>query len=153
MNIKNSKKILRVMGVVKMECFSVLCEDIDGRIDPFYYTLEFRNFDKKLNASKFEIFELKKITEKISDGTHFTPNYISKGIPFLSVKNVRKNKILFEDIKFISSQEHLKLIKRCDPKEGDILLTKVGATYGLSAVIPNYLPEFSIFVSLGLTQK
>ncbi len=103
-----------------------------------------------MNDSKGKTIKLSKVCTKITDGTHFTPIYTDKGVIFLSVKNVRKNRVFFDDTKFISEQEHKKLVKRCNPISGDILLTKVGNTYGLAAVIPDNSPEFSIFVSLAL---
>jgi len=85
----------------------------------------------------------------ITDGTHKTPEYRQKGIPFLSVKNVRPFSIDDRDIKFISEQEHNELISRCNPEKGDILYTKVGATFGYAAAVNIEYP-FSIFVSLAL---
>ncbi len=87
------------------------------------------------------------ICTKITDGTHHTPKYISEGVPFISVKDVRNYKIDFSNTKFISKEEHNELIKRCFPEEGDILITKSG-TIGRLAIVPNI--EFSLFVSVAL---
>ncbi|WP_164112242.1 MULTISPECIES: restriction endonuclease subunit S [Sphingobacterium] len=85
----------------------------------------------------------------VTDGAHHRPTYIDQGIKFLSVKNVRPFTINDTDTKYISPEEHSKLITRCNPEAGDILYTKIGATYGYASVIElNY--EFSIFVSLAL---
>ena len=133
-----------------MECFIVLADEINERLDPFFYKLEFRKFINLLKSTKFKLFELSEIAIKITDGTHFTPTYLENGIPFLSVKDVRENKVSFGDTKYISREEHEKLIKRCKPESEDILLTKVGNTWGIAAVIPPHSKEFSIFVSLAL---
>lgn len=90
---------------------------------------------------------LSQITTKIVDGTHFTPNYIPSGIPFVSVKDIRDYKIDFSNVKFISNNEHTELKKRCFPEEGDLLITKSG-TIGRLAIVPNI--EFSLFVSVAL---
>ena len=50
--------------------------------------------------------------------------------------------------KFISPEEHQKLIKRCEPKFGDILLTRIG-TLAKSKIV-DWSDEFSIYVSLAL---
>ncbi len=92
--------------------------------------------------------ELNNISIKIVDGTHFTPNYITAGIPFISVKDIRDGKISFDDCKYISSGEHNKLIKRCNPEYGDILITKSG-TIGRIAVVKTH-EAFSLFVSVAL---
>jgi type I restriction enzyme S subunit len=86
----------------------------------------------------------------VTDGTHFTPKYQdNNGIKFLSVKNVRPFYFRDEQVKYISEDEHKVLIERCNPQKGDILYTKVGATFGYAAKIKmDY--DFSIFVSLCL---
>ncbi|MCV3406688.1 restriction endonuclease subunit S [Campylobacter lari] len=84
----------------------------------------------------------------ITDGTHKTPNYIKTGIPFLSVKNISKGFFDLSDIKYISLEEHNKLIKRAKPEFGDILICRIG-TLGKAIKISLEF-EFSIFVSLGL---
>jgi len=74
---------------------------------------------------------------KITDGTHRTPNYQERGIPFLSVKNVNTptKKLDFDDVRYISAEEHQELIRRCRPEYEDILYTKVGATFGIPMLI------------------
>ncbi|HED0579183.1 TPA: restriction endonuclease subunit S [Campylobacter coli] len=84
----------------------------------------------------------------ITDGTHKTPNYIETGIPFLSVKNISKGFFDLSDVKYISLEEHNKLIKRAKPEFGDILICRIG-TLGKAIKISLEF-EFSIFVSLGL---
>ena len=85
---------------------------------------------------------------QITDGAHHTPNYVTSGVPFLSVKDVSKGKIDFASTKFITPEAHAELSKRCSPELGDLLLTKVGTT-GIAKVIDTNTP-FSIFVSLAL---
>jgi type I restriction enzyme, S subunit len=65
------------------------------------------------------------------------------------VKDVREWEISFADTKFISVDEHKILSKRCSPRVGDILLTKIG-TVGQAAVVPAGAPVFDIFVSVAL---
>jgi type I restriction enzyme S subunit len=94
-------------------------------------------------------YRLEELCHLITDGTHKTPQYQSKGVPFLSVKNVRPFLVRDADIKFISEEEHQWINSRCNPESGDILYTKVGATFGYAAVVElDY--KFSIFVSLAL---
>ena len=88
------------------------------------------------------------ISEKIVDGTHFTPQYTSSGIPFISVKDIRDNKISFDDCKYISEETHNELKKRCNPENDDILITKSG-TIGRIAVVKTN-KKFSLFVSVAL---
>ena len=84
----------------------------------------------------------------ISDGTHKTPTYVEKGIPFLSVQNISKGYFDLSKIKYITQEEHEILIKRVKPEKNDILMCRIGT---LGKAIKCTLDfEFSIFVSLGL---
>ena len=91
---------------------------------------------------------LDEITNKINDGTHKTPTYIEKGIPFISVKDIRNKQIFFDNCKFISEDEHQILFKRCNPEYGDVLITKSG-TIGRTAIV-NTNKIFDLFVSVAL---
>ena len=123
--------------------------DILGRFDPHYYLPFFRETIDILAQSRFQIVKLKEVCWKITDGTHHTPEYMDHGVPFLSVKDVRENAVNFNDTKFISEVEHSILSRRCKPEPNDVLLTKIG-TFGLAAVVPENVPEFSLFVSVAL---
>ena len=92
--------------------------------------------------------ELNKLVDKITDGTHKTPTYTESGIPFLRVTDIQKSEIDWSNVKYISQQEHLELIKRCNPEIGDILYSKNG-TIGIPKII-DWDNEYSIFVSLCL---
>lgn len=105
-------------------------------------------FDQILINTAWEKYTLGSICSQITDGTHRTPKYTSSGIPFLSVKNITKGYLDFDNTKFISKDEHELLVKRCYPEFGDILYTKVGTT-GIAKVIDTK-KEFSIFVSVAL---
>jgi len=91
---------------------------------------------------------LGEISEKITDGTHHTPNYTNAGIPFISVKDVYNRKIHFDNCRYISKDEHKILAKRCNPEKNDILITKSG-TIGRTAVVNTDI-SFSLFVSVAL---
>lgn len=93
--------------------------------------------------------KLRDITTKVTDGVHAKPNYTFTGVPFLSVKNVTNKVVDFNECKFISEEDHIKYCSRCKPELEDILYTKVGATYGRSAIVETK-NEFSIYVSLAL---
>ena len=91
------------------------------------------------------ILPLDDLAEKITDGTHKTPQYTESGVPFLRVTDITESS---SSKKFISRSEHNELIKRCRPEKGDVLYSKNG-TIGIAKVI-DWDWEFSIFVSLAL---
>ena len=84
----------------------------------------------------------------ISDGTHKTPAYVEYGVPFISVKDISSGVMDFSNVKYITREEHEKLISRCKPEMNDVLLCRIG-TLGKAIKICTD-KEFSIFVSLGL---
>ena len=88
------------------------------------------------------------LVQVLSDGTHKTPQYVAKGVPFLSVQNISSGKFDFTKLKYITQEEHSKLIQRVKPTYNDILFCRIGT---LGKAIKCTLDfEFSIFVSLGL---
>jgi len=92
--------------------------------------------------------KLKFLTNQIVDGTHFTPEYLDDGIPFLRVTDIKGSCFDLSNIKKISYKEHKELSKRCKPEKGDLLLSKNG-TIGRTIIV-DWDYEFSIFVSLCL---
>lgn len=102
-------------------------------------------FNEMFYNKGFEKKTLKQICIKITDGTHKTPKYQERGIPFLRVTDLTNSN---DSKKFISLEEHKELIKRCKPEKGDILYSKNG-TIGVAKTI-DWDYEFSIFVSLCL---
>lgn len=88
------------------------------------------------------------LVEVITDGTHKTPCYVPSGIKFLSVQNISHGYFDFTNVKYITLDEHQLLCKRVEPKQNDLLICRIG-TLG-KAIKINFVPEFSIFVSLGL---
>ena len=96
----------------------------------------------------WEWCRLGSILTKLTDGAHKTPTYTNSGIPFLSVKDMSTGKLNFSNTKFVSKEEHEILYKRCNPQEGDLLVTKVGTT-GVPVIVDTDR-EFSLFVSVAL---
>ena len=96
----------------------------------------------------WEWVRLGEILNLLTDGAHKTPKYVENGVPFLSVKNMSNGKLNFDDVKYITQEEHIELSKRCNVEYGDLLLTKVGTT-GIPVIVDTYR-EFNIFVSVAL---
>jgi type I restriction enzyme S subunit len=98
-------------------------------------------------SSEGESVEMQELC-KVTDGAHKTPTYTTSGVPFLRVTDVKAGNLDPSSFKYISTEEHLELIKRCKPEKGDVLLSKNG-TIGISRLI-DWDWDFSIFVSLAL---
>lgn len=88
------------------------------------------------------------VSQRIVDGVHKTPTYISSGIRFITAKDIIDNAVCFDGCRYISLEEHEQLTSRIKPRRGDVLLTKVG-TVGNVALV-DFDEEFSYFVQLAL---
>lgn len=101
------------------------------------------------NDKGWEVKKLGEVTNKISDGVHAKPNYTETGMPFISVVNINRGKLIFDDCKYVSQTDGETFNKRTKPEKGDILYTKVGATYGISALVDVDV-DFCLYVSVCL---
>lgn len=99
--------------------------------------------------SAYKVSRLSDLTSRITDGVHQKPNYTEDGIAFISVKDITTGILKFEKCKFISEEDHLRFTRRCKAERGDVLYTKVGATYGRPALVDTDR-EFSLYVSVCL---
>jgi type I restriction enzyme S subunit len=101
-----------------------------------------------ITSNKYNLVNLNSVCSLITDGTHQTPTYFKDGVIFLSAKNVTKEVIDWDSIKYVSKEAHNEYCKRVKPEIDDILLAKNGTT-GVAAII-DVEREFSIYVSLAL---
>lgn len=114
-------------------------------------TTEYKQTSVGKIPKEWKIVKLGDICSKITDGTHKTPRYVERGIPFLSTQNIvpfRKGFDFSNYKRYISFEEHKELIKRCKPEKGDILISKCGTIGRAKLVDVDY--DFSIFVGLAL---
>ncbi len=106
----------------------------------------------KLRFEDFEgEWEEKRLGEvsKIYDGTHQTPKYVDKGIPFYSVEHITANQ--FKKTKYITNEVFEKENKRVKLEKGDVLMTRIG-DIGTSRLI-DWNVSASFYVSLALIKS
>ena len=145
--MKFQKKIVKILE--KTEKLKELRVEADELAEKYLKSVFLEMFgDPISNPKNWPKDNLENLSSKITDGTHKTPKYQENGVKFISAKNIKRNEINWTDIKYIMEQEHKKLIKRCNPEFGDIVLTKSGSI-GESALI-NVNFDFSLFESLAL---
>ena len=101
------------------------------------------------NPMSWPIRKLGALSLKITDGVHKKPNYTETGKPFISVTNINRGIVDFADCKYVSEEDYQQMIKTTFPQKGDVLYTKVGATYGIPAYIDTEEP-FGLYVSVCL---
>ena len=88
-------------------------------------------------------FALKDICD-IQDGIHTTPNYVDKGIKFISVENINN---IYASNKFISNEDYNNLYK-VKAKKNDIFMTRIG-DIGTPAIVTKD-EELAYYVTLTL---
>ncbi|MGV3278048.1 restriction endonuclease subunit S [Rickettsiales bacterium LUAb2] len=100
--------------------------------------------DKLLTFEGGEV-EFKPLGEvaNIYDGTHQTPKYISSGIPFVSVQNIKN---IYATEKYISKEDFEKY--KYKPQKNDLFMTRMGEI-GTCAVVENDNP-LAYYVTLAL---
>ena len=89
------------------------------------------------NDMGWDTLPLENICKAIVDCPHSTPSYTNEDTGFMCIRTsiVKKNKILWDDIEYISEDEFAKRIQRKKPEIGDIVYTREGAILGIAAII------------------
>lgn len=102
------------------------------------------------NPKGWEVKKLGEVCEKITDGTHNSPENFTEGeYMYVTAKNIKQDGIQTSDITYVSKEVHQVIYERCNPEFGDILYIKDGATTGI-ATINTLRNEFSLLSSVAL---
>lgn len=97
----------------------------------------------------WEIVELDTLCYKITDGSHFSPNTVSEGFPYVTVRDVDESKIDLIGCKKIDEKAYLELVKSgCKPELNDVLFSKDG-TVGKVALV-DFKADFVVLSSLAI---
>ncbi|PPZ91312.1 restriction endonuclease subunit S [Cloacibacterium normanense] len=113
----------------------------------FSKKLRFKNENNDF-YSEWKSTKLKNISQ-IFDGTHQTPKYVKKGVPFYSVENLTANN--FSVTKYISEEVFIKENNRVKIEKGDILMTRIGDIGTVKYIDWNVNASF--YVSLALIKS
>ena len=81
------------------------------------------------NLKELETVALLDLCKKVTDGTHQSPKWTTKGIPFLFISNIVDGEIDYSSQKFIDQATYDSLTKSTKIELNDILYTTVGS-YG-----------------------
>ena len=98
---------------------------------------------------KWPMVELGKICDKITDGSHFSPETTLNGFSYVTVKDLNDGKVDFKNCKKIPAKSYEQLVKNgCAPVENDLLFSKDG-TVGKVALI-DFCKDFVVLSSLAI---
>jgi type I restriction enzyme S subunit len=103
---------------------------------------------KDSNGNDYPEWEEKRLNKiaDIYDGTHQTPKYVEKGIPFYSVENITNNN--FINTKFVSEEDYIENNKKRKIEKNDILMTRIGSIGKSKLIDWEIVADF--YVSLAL---
>ncbi|NHZ47482.1 restriction endonuclease subunit S [Nitratidesulfovibrio liaohensis] len=94
------------------------------------------------------VLQLGRVCNNISDGPHFSPNYVDDGVLFISARNIKVDGWSFDDAKYISEEDYRDFCKRITPEYGDVLYTK-GGTTGVARVV-DFEETFQVWVHVAV---
>lgn len=93
---------------------------------------------------------LREVCTLITDGTHHSPpNNESGKYKYITAKNIKIWGLDLSNITYVSEDIHKEIVNRCNPRKGDVLYIKDGATTGIAIVNP-LEEEFSMLSSVAL---
>jgi len=88
---------------------------------------------------EWDVRDLSRISTKITDGDHATPQRSKQGYYLLSARNVLNGRIDVSDVDHVGESEYHRMRQRCGPEAGDVLISCSG-TIGRICVVPGDLP-------------
>jgi type I restriction enzyme M protein len=93
--------------------------------------------------------ELGRVCHKITDGSHFSPETVETGFPYVTVKDLNQGRVDLKNCKKIEKKDYVELVKNgCKPQLNDVLFSKDG-TVGKTAIV-NFEKDFVVLSSLAI---
>lgn len=83
--------------------------------------------DPVTNPKGWQTCNLEHLATKVTDGDHHTPKRTDSGYKLLSARNVLDGQIDLSNTDFVGQGEYERMIRRCHPERGDILISCSGS--------------------------
>ena len=110
-NIQKTEKLIETTEILKQGLLNELLTKGIGHT-------RFKDSELGRIPEEWEVVKLEDLTTKIVDGVHKKPDYSEKGIPFITIKNLTSSSgIDFEDVNYITEEQHFEYIKRANPEK------------------------------------
>ena len=93
---------------------------------------------------------LEEISNKITDGEHITPKRTESGYYLLSARNIQNGYLDLKNVDYVPTEEYFRIRNRCNPEEGDILISCSGSIGRICSVPKN--SEFVMVRSAALVK-
>lgn len=121
----------------KADALRVKRREAIAKLDQLLQSVFLEMFGDPVTNPKCRVVELVSLCERVTDGTHQSPQWSETGVPFLFQSNVKPGEINFETKRSISFEEYKVLTARCPIEYGDVLYTIVGS-YGNAAMVKTH---------------
>lgn len=130
------------------ECVELLFSELENNftIGAEYYSKEFVKIFNKLKLMNHTT--LANASVLITDGDHGSPDYQDEGVLYLLSECIKPGYIDLSKAKYITEEKHEEL-KRSALHAGDVVVTKTGVYFGISAVIPEDFEECNTIAHVG----
>ncbi|MBR4714385.1 MAG: restriction endonuclease subunit S [Paludibacteraceae bacterium] len=87
-------------------------------------------------SEKCRKMKLKDICISISDGDHLPPKRTTKGIPFITISDIKGNSVDFSNVNYMTEEYYDNLAPSRKAQKGDILYTVTGS-FGIPVLVDN----------------
>ncbi len=133
---EEQEKIVAVLSTIDniLDLYSVQLNKLDELIKSRFVEMFGDPVHNRMNWNTKPLAEMCKV---IVDCPHSTPNYTSSNTGYMCIRTsiVKKNRIMWDKIEYISKDEYYQRIQRKKPEKGDIIYTREGAILGIAAII------------------
>lgn len=120
---------------------SIIYEAVTKGLDP---NVEMKDSGVEFIGSipaHWRITSLKRICQRIKDGSHFSPETTVDGFPYVTARDVHGKGIDYSQCRTVSEENFQNLVKTgCQPQSEDVLLVKDGATTGRVGMMTDDMP-------------
>ncbi|NOX46608.1 MAG: hypothetical protein GXO89_06480, partial [Chlorobi bacterium] len=129
-------------NTLKNRMFTVSLKDISSsRFGPIYHQVYYQDLLLAIENSAFDKSKLGIHLSEITYGASFNNHYVSKGIPLLRIKDLKRNKISVNKVVYLPVEARSKL-GNCFVNTNDFLITRSG-TIGIVAIVPKDINGFA----------
>lgn len=151
-SIDEQKKLAEVLWSINdtLQAYQKLLTETDALVQAQFIEMF---GDPVSNPYNWEKRRLIDICDKLTDGTHFSPESFPSGeYKYITAKNIKEDGFDFSNLTYVTKDTHDSIYARCNPEQGDVLYIKDGVTTGIAMV--NSLKEpFTMLSSVALLKQ
>ena len=143
--IRAKQKLIALLEEQKQ---AIIHQTVTRGIDPAVFLKSTGNSWFPEVPETWDVTPMRRVILRSIDGPHHSPEYLEKGIPFLSARNIKVDRWSLKDVKFISRRDYDIFCQRVKPEAGDVLYTK-GGTTGVARAVDLDFP-FQVWVHVAV---